>query len=74
MVATFIRDTLNAEVIEEFSPTAPEKLGVVEEGALAHLLLVDGNPLENIRLVEDPGKNFQVIMKNGTIFKNSLPK
>jgi imidazolonepropionase-like amidohydrolase len=52
----------------------PGKLGVVEEGALADLLLVDGNPLENIRLVEDPGKNFLVIMKNGTIFKNTLPK
>ena len=52
----------------------PGKLGVVEEGALADLLLVDGNPLENIRLVEDPDKNFLVIMKNGSIFKNTLPK
>ena len=31
----------------------PGKLGVVEEGALADLLLVDGNPLENIKLVAD---------------------
>jgi imidazolonepropionase-like amidohydrolase len=52
----------------------PGKLGVVEEGALADLLLVDGNPLENIKLVEDPGKNFLVIMKDGTIYKNTLPK
>jgi imidazolonepropionase-like amidohydrolase len=52
----------------------PGKLGVVEEGALADLLLVDGNPLENIRLVEDPDKNFLVIMKDGTIYKNALPK
>lgn len=52
----------------------PGKLGVVEEGALADLLLVDGNPLENINLVEDPGKNFLVIMKDGTIYKNTLPK
>ena len=36
----------------------PGKLGVVEEGALADLLLVDGNPLENIKLVGDPAKNF----------------
>jgi hypothetical protein len=36
---------------------------VVEEGALADLLLVDGNPLENIALVADPDRNFQVIMK-----------
>ena len=52
----------------------PGKLGVVAEGALADLLLVDGNPLENIKLIEDPGKNFLIIMKNGTIYKNSLPK
>jgi imidazolonepropionase-like amidohydrolase len=52
----------------------PGKLGVVEEGALADLLLVDGNPLENIKLVEDPGKNFLVIMKNGVVYKDTLPK
>ena len=44
-------------------------LGVVEEGALANLLLVDGNLLENIKLVAEPDKNFLVIMKNGTIYK-----
>lgn len=48
----------------------PGKLGVVEEGALADLLLVDGNPLENFQLIEDPAKNFIVIVKNGRIFKN----
>ena len=52
----------------------PGKLGVVEEGALADLLLVDGNPLENIKLIEDPDKNFLIIMKNGGIYKNTLSK
>lgn len=52
----------------------PGKLGVVEEGALADLLLVDGNPLENIKLIEDPAKNFVVIMKNGKVYKNTLPR
>ena len=52
----------------------PGKLGVVEQGALADLLLVDGNPLENINLVADPGKNFVVIMKDGRIYKNTLPR
>ena len=37
----------------------PGKLGVVEEGALADLLLVDGNPLENLDLVGDPAQEFQ---------------
>ena len=50
----------------------PGKLGVIEEGALADLLLVDGNPLDNIRLIEDPAKNFVVIMKDGKIYKNTL--
>src|SRR6202011_1647880 len=50
------------------------KLGVVEEGALAYLLLVDGNPLEIIKLVENPDKNFLLIIKDGTIYKNALPK
>src|SRR6201987_6484546 len=52
----------------------PGKLGVVEEGALADLLLVDGDPLENIKLIEDPDKNFLVIMKDGTIYKDKLPE
>lgn len=50
----------------------PGKLGVVEEGALADLLLVNGDPLDNIRLIEAPEANFLVIMKNGVIYKNLL--
>jgi len=52
----------------------PGKLGVVEEGALADLLLVDGNPIEDIKLIEDPVKNFVLIMKDGQIYKNTLSK
>ena len=51
----------------------PGKLGVVEPGALADLLLVDGDPLANIKLIEDPARNFVVIMKDGRIYKNTLP-
>ena len=52
----------------------PGKLGVVEEGALADLLLVDGNPIEHVELIADPAKNFLVIMKDGKIYKNALPR
>jgi imidazolonepropionase-like amidohydrolase len=52
----------------------PGKLGVIEEGALADLLLVDGNPVDNIDLISDPARNFVVIMKDGKIFKNLLTK
>jgi imidazolonepropionase-like amidohydrolase len=50
----------------------PGKLGVVEQGAVADLLLVDGNPLENITVIADAAKNFKVIMKDGRLHKNAL--
>lgn len=50
----------------------PGKLGVVEEGALADLLLVDGDPIADITLIQDPAKNLVVIMKDGKIYKNAL--
>lgn len=50
----------------------PGKLGVVEVGALADLLLVDGDPIANISLLADPSKNILVIMKDGQVFKNAL--
>jgi len=50
----------------------PGKLGVVQEGALADLLLADGNPLADIQLIGDPAKNLLVIMKGGRVYKNLL--
>src|SRR5215468_8897164 len=62
----------NAELLSMSGKRSPYggKLGVVEEGALADLLLIDGNPLENINLIADPAKNFKVIMKDGRVYKN----
>ncbi|WP_245940172.1 metal-dependent hydrolase family protein [Stenomitos frigidus] len=64
----------NAELLALSGPRNPYpgKLGVVEEGALADLLLVDGDPIENIKLIENPAKNFLVIMKDGKLYKNLL--
>ena len=50
----------------------PGKLGVVEEQALADLLLVDGNPLKDLSIITNPEKNFLVIIKDGRIYKNTL--
>jgi len=50
----------------------PGKLGVVEEGAIADLLLVEGDPTKDLNLIADPLNNFKVIMKDGKIYKNSL--
>ena len=52
----------------------PGKLGVVEEDALADLLLVDGDPIANIKLIEDPARNFAVIMKDGEVYKDTVTK
>jgi len=50
----------------------PGKLGAVEEGALADLLLIDGNPLDDIKLLGDPARTMLVIMKDGNVYKNIL--
>lgn len=65
----------NAELLKLSGPRDPYpgRLGTVEEGALADLLLVDGNPLENIELIENPARSFVVIMKDGILYKNLAP-
>jgi imidazolonepropionase-like amidohydrolase len=63
----------NAELLALSGMRSPYegKLGVVAEGALADLLLVSGDPVADIKLIEDPDKNFLVIMKDGVIVKNA---
>lgn len=50
----------------------PGKLGVVETGAIADLLLVKGNPLQDLTIINDPHKNFSVIIKDGVVIKNLM--
>ncbi len=66
----------NAELLALSGKRSPYrgKLGVVEEGALADLLLVEGNPVENIKLIADPARNFVVIMTDGKVYKNTLSR
>ena len=67
--------SINAELLGLSGPRNPYpgKLGVLEQGAFADLLVVDGDPLDEIRLLEDPGRNLVVVMKDGKIYKNTLP-
>ena len=74
------------EMLELSGPRnpAPGKLGVIEVGALADMILVEGNPLEDITTIggtdkwfdADPEYNeidtLKVIMKDGVIYKNTL--
>ena len=54
------------------NPYLDGPLGVIQVGAYADLLIVDGNPLEDILLLVDPEKNLKIIMKDGKIYKNTL--
>lgn len=64
----------NAQLLQLSGLRSPYagKLGIIEEGALADLLLVDGNPLEDISLIADPEKKFLTIIKDGIVYKNLL--
>jgi imidazolonepropionase-like amidohydrolase len=63
----------NAQLLALSGPRTPYegRLGVVEEGALADLILVNGDPLTDIDLIGDPDRNFAVIMKDGQIVKGA---
>jgi imidazolonepropionase-like amidohydrolase len=64
----------NAELLAMSGPRNPYpgKIGVVEPGAYADLLLIDGDPIADINLVADPDRNMKIIMKDGRIYKNTL--
>jgi imidazolonepropionase-like amidohydrolase len=65
-------DNADLMALSGFINPYPGRLGVVEEGALADLILVNGNPLANLELVAAPDANFAVIMKDGVIHKNMI--
>lgn len=48
------------------------KLGCLEPGAFADILVVDGNPLKNLKVLQEQGKHLSAIMKGGRFHKNRL--
>ncbi len=58
---------VNAEILERSG-----ELGVVAPGARADLLVVDGNPLENLSLLAGDGKHLDVVMKDGAFVVDRL--
>ena len=49
------------------------KIGTVQEGAFADLILVNGNPLKDLGVLQNQGRDIHLIMKGGHIHKNTLP-
>ena len=58
---------VNAEILNQ-----PGKLGVIEIGAIADLLLVQGDPLTDLGVFDDEGSQIRVIMKDGRFEKFQL--
>ena len=67
--------SINAELFERSGRRHPYQagpLGVIEKGAYGDLLLINGNPLEDISLLAKPEEGIGLIIKGGEIFKNAL--
>ena len=58
---------VNAEIVRREG-----KLGVIAPGALADILVVDGNPLADLQLLQGQGQHLLAIMKDGHFHKNRL--
>jgi imidazolonepropionase-like amidohydrolase len=52
----------------------PGRLGTVAQGAGADLLAIDGNPLENIKLLQEDGVHISLVIKAGRIMKNQMAR
>ncbi|NBC57157.1 MAG: amidohydrolase family protein [Bacteroidetes bacterium] len=64
----------NADLLAMSGNRSPYKgkIGVIEEGALADMLIIDGNLLDTLELLENADQNILMVMKNGKIYKNQL--
>jgi imidazolonepropionase-like amidohydrolase len=54
------------------NPYREGPLGVIEVGAYADMILVEGNPLKDVAVLADYDNNIKVVIKDGEIFKNTL--
>jgi imidazolonepropionase-like amidohydrolase len=59
--------SVNADILR-----AGDRLGRVAEGYIADLIVVDGDPLEDISLFHDDGRHVPVVMKAGVLLKDAL--
>ena len=59
--------SINAEILNQEG-----ELGVVAAGALADLIVVDGNPVKDITVLGGEGRGIVLVMKGGEVFKDTL--
>ncbi len=67
--------SLNGELLalsNRRNPYPDAKLGLIEKGAYADIIIVEGNPLKDVTLLGKPAKNIKLIMKDGKVYKNTL--
>ena len=71
-----IESTKNGRLLALSGPRNPYdgRFGVIEKGALAGLIVVAGDPTQDLGLFDDPSANLKVIMKDGVFHKNPLPQ
>jgi imidazolonepropionase-like amidohydrolase len=60
------------ELSGELHPYREGPLGVIRKGAYADILLVEGNPLEDVTILSDYENNIDFIMKDGVVYKDQL--
>jgi imidazolonepropionase-like amidohydrolase len=64
-----------AKWLAKSGPKNPYKdgpLGVIQEGAYADMILVEGNPVTDMTVLGDYDNNIRIVIKDGKIFKNTL--
>lgn len=59
--------SVNAELLQK-----PGEIGCIAPGAYADILVLDGNPLNDLTLFQNADKNIPVVMKNGEFIRNNL--
>ena len=59
--------TIGADVLR-----MPGKVGTLQAGAFADVIVIDGDPLKDLALLGDQGKHLALIMKGGVLHKNRL--
>ena len=68
-----IKEVMTTKLVTAKPSTSLEEAQLIlHKNKVEKLLLVDGDPIDNLALIADPEKNFLVIMKDGKIYKNSL--